>query len=161
MKQIRCSNVCSLCVYSAFLTGRATAGDQPVLSSNRGYWTCLTPLPLSGSTLSSPEGTEFGLKGKGVNKIHTTQNLPHRHKCVCVREGSRHHVCIPALGRDPPPAFLGLRPGPLRNPMSDYGRGGRGRLESRALLHLSVVTLLQRLRSDLVKGESLPTSSLP
>lgn len=117
MRQIRCSNGCSLEVNSAFLYRQSYSWGISLFSpATRGYWTCLAPLPLSGLTRSSPGGTEFGCEArqkKKVNKIHTS--APQTRVCVCLREGSRHHVCIPAWGRDPPPACRVRRPGPLRS----------------------------------------------
>lgn len=76
-------------------------------------------------------GNRVWIWGEKVNRIQTALHLPHRHKCVCVCVcawgGSKHHVCIPAWGWDPPPACRVLRPGPLRsqNPVNET-RGGGG-----------------------------------
>lgn len=167
MKQTGCSNGCSLDVNSAFLTGRATAGDQPVLSSN----TRLLDLSLSSTSIWLYSLVSWGdrvwIRGEKVNKIHTTPYVPHRHKCVCVRGQGIMFAFLPGVGTLPLPAeSWGQARCAQWNPMNEHGEGrevegGRGSWESRGLVHLSVVTLLRKLCSDLVKGESLPTSSLP
>lgn len=114
MKQVRCSNGCSLDINSAVLTGSAAAEDRPVLSSN----TRLLDLSCSSTSIwlysLVSGGDGVWIQGERVNNIHTTLvSAPQTQ--VCVREGSGHHVCIPAWGRDPLPACRVLRPGPLRS----------------------------------------------
>lgn len=111
-------------------------------------------------------GNRVWIWGEKVNRIQTALHLPHRHKCVCVCVcawgGSKHHVCIPAWGWDPPPACRVLRPGPLRsqNPVNETRGGGGIRRAGDCCIFLWWLCC-EGCASDLVKGESLPTSSLP
>lgn len=162
------SNDCSLDVKSAFVTGKTSNRDQPALSCN----TRLLDMSLSSTSnwlrsLFSWGGDRVWIWGwKSQQDPHYPASAPQTQ--VCVHEGSRHHVCIACLGSGPSLSVESW--GQARctqwNPKNEHvgwGVGGGGSLEEneRGVLHLCVVTLLWRLYSDLVKGDPLPTSSLP
>lgn len=108
-------------------------------------------------------GNRVWIWGEKVNRIQTALHLPHRHKCVCAWGGSKHHVCIPAWGWDPPPACRVPRPGPLRsqNPVDETQEGGGVIRRAGDCCIFLWWLCCEGCASDLVKGESLPTSSLP
>lgn len=169
MTMTRCAGDCSLDVKSACLVSSVTAGGSASSLSAAAQTSgpALTG-PRSSAWIwlySLPEGKKFGCEAKKSTRSTLACICPETQVCMCVSEGSRHHVCIPAWGQDPSPCLLspGAWPIVLRGTQwANMGEEGKGELEeSRGLLHSCVVTLLRGMSSDLVKGESLPTSSLP
>lgn len=101
--QPRCSNGCSLDVNSAFSYRQSSSwGSACVLSSNTRLLDL--SLPLSGPTLSSPEGTEFGYEGeKSQQDPHNySASAPQTQVCVCVRGQGIMFAFPPGVGTLPP-----------------------------------------------------------
>lgn len=161
MKEMSCGHICSLdvtlcCSYRKNCSLLSLA--QLLLDPAH----CSTSIRLYSLSLSS-WGNRVWIWGEKVNRIQTALHLPHRHKCVCAWGGSKHHVCIPAWGWDPPPASRVPRPGPLRsqNPVNETQEGGGVIRRAGDCCIFLWWLCCEGCASDLVKGESLPTSSLP
>ena len=106
------------------------------------------PLPLSGSTLSSPEGTKFGYEAQKSTRPTLRCFCPtDTSECVCVCARGVKASCLHScLGSRPSPLPARVPgPGPLRSVEPNVRtQGGRERGElgsAGGLLHLSVVTL--------------------
>lgn len=122
MKQIRCSNGCSLDVKlslsfrQSYSWGISLFFFLSFSPATRGYWTCLAPLPLLSLLLrgQSLDMRQIKKKSQQNPTLHCC-NLPHRHECV--RAWGVKAPCLHSLarGRDPTPLLSAWvpRPGPF------------------------------------------------
>lgn len=110
-----------------------------------------------------PREQSLDMRRKSQQDPNCPASAPQTQVCVCAWGGSKHHVCIPAWGWDPPPACRVPRPGPLRsqNPVNETQEGGGAIRRAGDCCIFLWWLCCEGCASDLVKGESLPTSSLP
>lgn len=115
------------CKPQPLLQAELQLGDQPFFffvffsPATQGYWTCLAPLPLLSLLLrgQSLDTRQIHQKEEEEKKEKNQQdptlqcNLPHRHKCVCVRGQGTMFAFSPGVGTLPPSACRVLRPGPF------------------------------------------------
>lgn len=158
MKEMSCGRVCSP---NALLFLQEEL--QPVVSSTT--VTGPSSLLYFYQTLSLFSwGNRVWIWGEKVNRIQTALHLPHRHKCVCVRKGgqSTMFAFLPGVGTLPlPAASRGQARCARRTRWTKHRRGGRVIRRAGDCCIFLWWLCSEGCASDLVKGESLPTSSLP